>query len=84
MRHPTLALATDYFVSVDYVADVAWLQRTTSYSLHLDNKSAMYQHMHGVAGFAVAMDYFYFTTDGFTSCVDNFVSFIVGFAAMAE
>jgi hypothetical protein len=38
----------------------------------------------GVAGFAAAMNFSYSATDGFTSSVDNFVSVIIGFAAMAE
>jgi hypothetical protein len=42
------------------------------------------EHMHGVAGFAAAMDYFYFIVDGFTSCADNFVSAIVGFIAATD
>jgi hypothetical protein len=44
----------------------------------------MYQHMHGVAGFAAAMDCFYFVTDGFTSCADNFVSAIINFVAATD
>jgi hypothetical protein len=52
--------------------------------LHLHNKSAMYQHMDGVAGLAAAMDYFYFATNSFISCADNFVSATVSFVAMAE
>jgi hypothetical protein len=41
-------------------------------------------HPLGVASFAAAAGYSYFATDGFTSCADDFVSAIVGFAAMAE
>jgi hypothetical protein len=49
-----------------------------------DCRSATFLHLLGVAGFAAAVDYSYFATDGFTSCADDFVSAIVGFAAMAE
>jgi hypothetical protein len=44
----------------------------------------MYQHMHGVAGLAAAMDYFYFATNSLISCADNFVFATVSFVAMAE
>jgi hypothetical protein len=33
---------------------------------------------------AYTADYSYFATEDFTSCADDFVSAIVGFAAMAE
>jgi hypothetical protein len=46
-----------------------------------DCQSATFLHPLGVAGFAAAADYSYFATDGFA---DDFVSAIVGFAAMAE
>jgi hypothetical protein len=44
----------------------------------------MFLHPFGVAGFATAADYSYFATKDFTSCADDFVSAIVGFAAMVE
>jgi hypothetical protein len=44
----------------------------------------MFLHPFGVAGFTAAADYSYFATEDFTSCADDFVSAIVGFAAMAE
>jgi hypothetical protein len=49
-----------------------------------DCRSTTFLHPLGVAGFAAAADYSYFATDCFTSCVDDFVSAIIGSAAMAE
>jgi hypothetical protein len=84
--HGYISVVTDSHVfvyalrSTIYMADAVWLLQTTSTPPRL----IRYISMLGVAGFAAAVDYFYFIVDGFTSCADNFVSVVVGFAAMAE